>query len=170
MSRENRNALVSVVVVILVGAGLALADSQGGASVLGIPLLAFSVGLAFLIQWLVFIPAYILQSEEFFDLTGSITYISVTILAVLLGPVVDGRSILLTALVLVWAGRLGTFLFRRVRKAGKDARFDELKPSFLRFLSAWTIQGLWVSFTLAAALAAITATTRKPLGVFALIG
>ena len=76
-----------------------MAGSQGGASVLGIPLFAFSVGLAFVIQWLVFIPAYILQSEKFFDLTGSITYISVTILAVLLGPVVDGRSILLMALV-----------------------------------------------------------------------
>lgn len=85
MSKENRNALVSVIVVVLVGAGLALAGSQGGPSVFGIPLFAFSVGLAFLIQWLVFIPVYVLESEKFFDLTGSITYISVTIFAVLLG-------------------------------------------------------------------------------------
>ena len=54
----------------------------------------------------------------------------------------------------------GTFLFRRVRRAGKDDRFDELKPSFLRFLNTWTIQGLWVSLTLAAALAAITSGER----------
>ena len=56
---------------------------------------------------------------------------------------------------------LGTFLFRRIRKAGKDARFDELKTSFPRFLLTWTLQGLWVTLTLAAALAAITTTSRK---------
>ena len=128
------------------------------------------MGLAFLIQWLAFIPAYLLQSERFFDLTGSITYISVTVIAVLLSPVVDGRSILLLGLVVIWAVRLGTFLFRRIRKAGKDARFDEIKPSFLRFLLTWTLQGLWVTLTLAAALAAITTTTRKELGLFALVG
>jgi steroid 5-alpha reductase family enzyme len=89
---------------------------------------------------------------------------------VLLSPVVDGRSILLLALVAIWAARLGIFLFRRIRKAGKDARFDEIKPSFMRFLSTWTLQGLWITFTLAAALAAITTTTRKDLGLLALIG
>jgi steroid 5-alpha reductase family enzyme len=138
--------------------------------VLGIPIFAFSVGLAFAIQWLAFIAAYLLQTESFFDLTGSLTYISVTAIAVLLSPVVDGRSILLLGLVVVWAARLGTFLFRRIRRAGKDARFDEIKPSFLRFLNTWTLQGLWVTFTLAAALAAITTTTRKELDPFAAIG
>ena len=170
MKKEDRNALIAFAVVILIGLGIAWAGSQGGAPVSGVPIFALSVGLAFLIQWLAFIPAYLLQTERFFDLTGSITYISVTIMAVLLSPVVDGRSILLLALVVIWAARLGTFLFRRIHKAGKDARFDEIKPSFLRFLSTWTLQGLWVTFTLAAALAAITTTTRQELGLFALIG
>jgi steroid 5-alpha reductase family enzyme len=170
MKKTDRNTLIALPVVIMIGLGVALAGSQGGASVFGIPLFALSVGLAFLIQWLVFIPAYLLQTEKFFDLTGSITYISVTIIAVLLNPVVDGRSILLLVMVVIWATRLGTFLFRRIQKAGKDARFDEIKPSFIRFLSAWTLQGLWVTFTLATALAAITTTTRKELGLFALIG
>ena len=170
MNKPDRSALIAVVVAILIGLGLALAGSQGGTSAFGIPLFAFSVGLAFLIQWLAFIPAYLMQSERFFDLTGSITYISVTIIAVLAGPLVDDRSILLLALVMIWAARLGTFLFRRIHKAGKDARFDEIKPSFIRFLNAWTLQGLWVTLTLSAALAAITATTRRELGLFALIG
>ena len=170
MKKADRNALFAVLITILIGLGVAMAGSQGGASAFGIPIFAFSVGLAFLIQLLAFIPAYLLQSEKFYDLSGSITYISVTIIAVLLGPAVDGRSILLLVLVVIWAARLGTFLFRRIHKAGKDARFDELKPSFFRFLNAWTLQGLWVTFTLAAALAAITTTTRKELGLFALIG
>jgi steroid 5-alpha reductase family enzyme len=170
MKKTDRNALLALLAVILVGLGVALAGSQGGATALGVPIFALSVGLAFLIQWLAFIPAYLQQNERFFDLTGSITYISVTIIAVLLSPVVDGRSILLLALVVIWAARLGTFLFRRIRKAGKDARFDAIKPSFFRFLTTWTVQGLWVTFTLAAALAAITTTARKELGVVAVIG
>jgi steroid 5-alpha reductase family enzyme len=170
MKKTDRNALIAFPTVILIGLGIAWAGSQGGASALGLPIFALSVGLAFTIQWLAFIPAYLRQNESFFDLTGSLTYISVTAIAVLLSPVVDGRSILLLALVVIWATRLGTFLFRRIRKAGKDTRFDEIKPSFIRFLNTWTLQGLWVTFTLAAALAAITATTRKELDVFAAIG
>jgi steroid 5-alpha reductase family enzyme len=170
MKETDRNALIALPVVILVGAGVAWAGSQGGASAFGVPIFALSVGLAFLIQWLAFIPAYLLQTEKFLDLTGSLTYITVAILAVLLSPVVDGRSILLLVVVVLWAARLGIFLFRRIQKAGKDARFDEIKPSFLRFLNFWTIQGLWVTLTLAAALAAITTTTRQELGLPALIG
>ena len=170
MKKTDRNALAAFPVVVLIGAGVAAAGSQGGASWHGVPVFALAVGLAFLIQWLAFIPAYLLQSERFFDLTGSLTYICVTTIAVLLGPVVNGRSILLLAVVVVWAARLGSYLVRRIHKAGKDVRFDAIKPSFIRFLNAWTLRGLWVSLTLAAALAAITTTVRQDLEVLALIG
>jgi steroid 5-alpha reductase family enzyme len=170
MKKEDRNALLGVILSVLVGLGVAWAGSQGGATAMGIPVFILAVGAAFVIQWLVFIPSYLLRNESFYDLTGSITYITVTVGALLLSPEVDGRSLLLLALVVIWAARLGTFLFRRIRKAGKDARFDELKTSFSRFLLTWTLQGLWVSLTLAAALAAITTTTRKGLDAFALIG
>jgi steroid 5-alpha reductase family enzyme len=170
MKKPDRNALIAFPVVILIGLGIALAGSQGGATALGLPIFAICVGLAFLVQWLVFIPAYAQQSERFFDITGSITYISVTLIAALLSPAMDGRSILLLVLVAIWAIRLGTFLFRRVHKAGKDGRFDDIKPSFIRFLNVWTLQGLWVTFTAAAAWAALSTTSRKELGVLALVG
>ena len=170
MKKADRNALLGVVLSILAGLSVAWAGSQGGGTIGGIPIFALAVGMAFAIQWLVFVPSYLLRNESFYDLTGSITYISVTTISVLLSPEIDGRSILLLALVVIWAARLGTFLFRRIRRAGKDARFDELKTSFPRFLLTWTLQGLWVSLTLAAALAAITTTTRKGLDIFALIG
>ena len=170
MKKTDRNALVAFPLVVLIGAGVAVAGSQGGATAFGVPVFALAVGLAFLIQWLAFIPAYLLQSEGFFDLTGSLTYIAVTTIAVLLVQLVDYQSLLLLALVVVWAARLGSYLFRRIRKAGKDARFDAIKPSFIRFLNTWTLQGLWVTLTLAAALAAITSTVRKDLGVVAILG
>lgn len=170
MKKTDRSSLVIFPILVLIGFLVALAGSQGGASVVGIPVFGLSVGLAFLIQWLVFIPAYWFQTEKFFDLTGSFTYISVIILAVLVSPVVGGRSLLLASLVIIWAIRLGSFLFRRIQKAGKDDRFDELKPSFFRFLNVWTIQGLWVTFTAAAALVAITSSSRTELDAFAIVG
>jgi len=170
LSKADRTSLLVFPILVLIGAGVAWAGSQGGNTAFGLPLFALAVGLAFLIQWLAFIPAFLLQTEKFFDLTGSLTYISVTLLAVLLSPNMDPRSLLLLALVLIWAVRLGSFLFGRIRKAGKDDRFDELKPSFFRFLNVWTIQGLWVTFTAAAAWVAITTSIRKELDVFALAG
>lgn len=170
MQATDRKALVVFPILILVGLLVALAGSQGGVTLGGVPLFGLAVGLAFLIQWLAFLPAYFWQTEKFFDLTGSLTYLSVSILAVVFSQAWDGRSLLLLALVVIWAVRLGAFLFGRIQKAGKDDRFDELKPSWIRFLNVWTIQGLWVTFTLAAALVAITTSTRKELDVFALVG
>jgi steroid 5-alpha reductase family enzyme len=170
MKTTDRNALIAFPILILIGVLVAWAGSQGGNLVAGIPVFSVSVGLAYLIQWLVFIPSYVRQTERFFDLTGSLTYISVTSLAALLSSNLDARSVLLWVLVVIWAIRLGTFLFRRIKRAGKDDRFDELKPSFIRFLNVWTIQGLWITFTAAAALVAITTANRKELDVLAVIG
>ncbi len=170
MKKNNRIALLSLPIIILIGLLVALAGSQAGHSIGSIPIFALCVGLAFLIQWLVFIPSFRLQTEKYFDLTGSITYITVISVAALLSAGLDARSILLWALVVIWAIRLGTFLYNRIHKAGKDDRFDEIKPSFVRFLNVWTIQGLWVTFTMAAALVAITTTNRKEFDAFAIIG
>jgi steroid 5-alpha reductase family enzyme len=170
VKKADRTALLALPFILLIGFAIGLAGSQGGASAFGVPVFAFAVGLAFAIQWVVFVPSYLLQSERFYDLTGSFTYISVTIVAVLLGPMVDGRSILLLALVLIWAVRLGSYLFTRILRAGRDDRFDEIKRSFPRLFMTWTLQGLWVTLTAAAALAAITTTTREDLGVVEIIG
>ena len=170
---KNRSFLIVFPILILIGYLVALAGSQNGATLGSLPVFGIVVALAYVIQWLVFIPAYIYQTEKYFDITGSITYITVTGVALCYTRYsvdLDARSILIAALVIVWAIRLGTFLFSRIRKAGKDDRFDELKPNFFRFLNVWTIQGLWVTFTAAAALVAITSATRKDLDAFAVIG
>lgn len=168
--KADRKAILTSPVVTLLAAGIAWAGSQGGATVAGIPVFALAVGLIFLIQWVAFVPAFRTQSERFYDLTGGLTYITVTLLVAALSGALDARSLLLAALVVVWAGRLGTFLFRRVRKAGKDGRFDDIKPSFVRFLNAWTIQALWITLTAGAALAAITSANKTDLDALAIVG
>ena len=170
MKKEDLNSYLTVLVAVGVGILVALAGSQKSVMVGNIPLFAMVVGLIYLIQWIVFIPSYLKRTEKFYDLTGSITYISVVILSAILSRKMDARKLLILVLVMIWAARLGTFLFKRVKAAGEDRRFREIKKSFARFLSAWTLQALWVTFTLAAALAAITSLRSIPLDAFAAIG
>ena len=142
---------------ILVAAGLvAWAGGQGGQSLGGVPVIALCAALAFAINWLAFLPAYAFQTEHYFDLTGSLTYLALVALALVSAGAGDPRALLLAALVGAWALRLGLFLFARIRADGSDARFDALKPDFGRFLLTWTLQGLWVFLTLSCALAAMT--------------
>ena len=170
MNQPEQRALMAVPAIIAVGAAVAWAGSQGGVSAGGVPVFALCGLLAFVINWVVFVPSYLAQTERFFDLAGSLTYVTVIGTALLATAATDPRSLLLAALVLVWAIRLGTFLFSRINREGKDGRFDDLKTSFSRFLGAWTLQGLWVFLTLACALAAITSEGVRPLGGAALVG
>ena len=170
MDHSERIALLSILVAPLIGAGLAWAGSHGGVTAYGAPVFAMAIAFAFGMQWLAFIPSFVLRTERFYDLVGSVTYLGAVVLATVLRARFDARSLLLAAMVAMWAMRLGSFLFLRVLRAGEDDRFREIKASFLRFLSAWTVQGLWVSFTLAAALAAMTAAHSVPLGIAAAIG
>ena len=116
--------------------------------------------LAFLIHWLFFIPAYLLKTEKFFDLTGSLTYISIMVYVVYTKNNLQEQlgSIILASLVILWALRLGSFLFLRIKKAGEDKRFREIKTSFARFFLLWTISGMWVSFCSMCALTAIASS------------
>mgnify|MGYP006273567401 CR=1 FL=1 len=168
-AKAVREAWIGTVVAVLVGALVALAGSQGSASIAGMPAFALAAGLAYLINWIVFVPSFLARTEHYFDLTGSLTYVTVALgTAWFVGA--DARGWLVAGLVTLWAGRLGSFLFLRVKQDGRDGRFDELKASFPRFLMTWTLQGLWVTLTLAAGMAAITTTERAPLGVLAWTG
>jgi steroid 5-alpha reductase family enzyme len=166
----EKRSLIALPIILLIAGAVAWAGSQGGYDINGISLFALCVALAFIIQWIAFIPAYLIKTEKFYDLTGSITYLILIWAAILLSPAKDLRGWLLVGLVSIWAVRLGSFLFRRVRAAGEDRRFRDLKTSLPRFLLTWTLQGLWVALTLAAALAAVTTTLKVGLEIFALAG
>lgn len=169
MRKSTAQAALSIPVILSIAAAIGWAGSQGGQRVGGFPVFALCGALCFALNWLVFVHAYAAQTERYFDLTGSLTYLSVVACAVALGSR-EPRALLLALLVGVWALRLGTFLFRRIRREGADRRFDVLKPDFARFLLTWTLQGLWVFVTVSCALAAITAATAERLGPFAALG
>lgn len=124
--------------------------------------------ISMIINLLVFVPAYIYQTEKFYDLTGSITYLTCTWYSFVAGSydsasntlVYSVRSLVVSCMVTVWALRLGYFLFRRVLRDGKDGRFDDIKPKFYLYLMTWALQGLWVFLT--AFCAFIINTSQQP--------
>jgi steroid 5-alpha reductase family enzyme len=170
MDDQRRRSIIGTIVAVVIGALVILAGSDGSRTIGGFAVFALCGILAYAINWVVFVPSYAARTERFYDLTGSLTYITVVVVALAASGDLDARAAIVGGMVIVWAVRLGSFLFRRIRKDGKDGRFDRIKTDFLRFLMTWTLQGLWVLLTAAAALAIITGTEREPLGWVAYLG
>lgn len=170
MDKETRRSVLGIIAAVVVGGLVAWAGSDGSAQVGSVPVFALCGLLAFAVNWTAFIPSNAAKTEKYYDLTGTITYTTVTVVAVVLSPDLDARGWIVAAMVIVWTGRLGVFLFRRISREGKDSRFDEIKVDPIRFFSAWTIQGLWVLLTAAAALAIITTTERQSLDPLGYVG
>jgi steroid 5-alpha reductase family enzyme len=148
------NLLISLAVFFI---AISIAAATGIENVLRV------VILAFLIQWVAYIPAYVFQTEKFYDLTGSLTYLSVTWYALILasGDFANANvaNTVIVLLLSLWALRLGSFLFMRIHKDGEDKRFRTIKPSATQFFMTWTLQGLWVSLCSMCALTAISSDT-----------
>ena len=140
----------------------------------GIELVFNAVFLAFAIQWIAFIPAYIFQTEKFYDLTGSLTYLLVIWYSLTLSSDqftnLNGANIVIVLLISLWAIRLGSFLFMRIHHDGEDKRFRSIKPSASQFFMTWTLQGLWVSLCSMCALTAISSNTGIVINAFFYIG
>ena len=120
-----------------------------------------AVMLAFLIQWVAYIPAYIFQTEKFYDLTGSLSYLTVIWFVFFSSNNLRGlniQNLIVVTLISVWAIRLGTFLFGRIHKDGEDKRFRTIKTSASQFFMTWTLQGMWVSICTMCAITAISSS------------
>ncbi|MEC8453722.1 MAG: DUF1295 domain-containing protein, partial [Pseudomonadota bacterium] len=162
--------LIGIAVILSVSATIALAGSQGSVMIGPYPLFALCATVGFLLHWAIFIPSFIFQTEHYFDLTGGLSYLSTVGLAFAVHPDMDSRGVILCLMVAVWSARLGTFLFLRVKKAGQDRRFTEIKKKFFRYAFTWTLGGAWVFITMAAALAAITSARQLPVDGLAYLG
>ena len=154
----------------MLGSLILLAGSQGSIALGTWPLFAVCGAIGFALHWIIFIPSYWFQTEHYFDLTGSLSYILTVVAAVLLNPSWDIRDAIIALMIVIWAGRLGSFLFFRIKKDGQDSRFVVMKTKFVWFLMTWTIGGLWVLVTMAAGLAALTSNTTAEIGLLGYIG
>ncbi|MDA9551228.1 DUF1295 domain-containing protein, partial [Flavobacteriaceae bacterium] len=80
--------------------------------------------------------------------TGSLTYLTLILFSIFNAGSLGFASLIVCACVSVWAVRLGSFLFLRIKKDGEDKRFRSIKTSFTRFFMTWTLQGMWVTMCL----------------------
>jgi steroid 5-alpha reductase family enzyme len=163
-------AITTILMTVVLGLAVAALAGAGTPPVGYVSLSLWCALLVFALQWLAFSLAFLRKTETFFDAVGSLTYVLVMLLALAITKPLDARSLLLAACVIVWAGRLGSFLFLRICEDGGDRRFDKLKYRFWPFLQTWTLQGFWVISTACCALAAITSGVSKPLGSLAAMG
>ena len=118
--------------------------------------------ITFVVQWVAYVPAYALKTEKFYDLTGSLTYLSIFIYCLIATQSIEHvkfSNIIVAGAIMIWAIRLGSFLFMRIARDGKDKRFNLIKTSFSRFFMTWTLQGMWVFICSSSALVAITSPT-----------
>ena len=129
-----------------------------------------AVILAFVIQWVCFVPAYLLQTEKFYDLTGSVTYLTLVLFSVFSTDSMSYGGVIVCACVSVWAIRLGSFLFFRIKKDGEDKRFRSIKPNFTRFFMTWTLQGMWVTMCLLCVTTALSSAGGLTVGVGFYVG
>ena len=126
----------------------------------------------FAIQIIVFIPSFIFRTEHYYDLTGGITYISTVVIALILKNSYQGIdliSLLLGSMVIIWATRLSSFLFLRVKKSGEDVRFKKIKHSFSWFLMTFMLQGMWVFMCIFPALIVISSFNSE-INNYAIVG
>lgn len=157
---KNIKDYISVIIAFFIGALIAIGGSQNGAQYYGYPILFICLMISFVLHWIAFIPAYLARTEKFYDIAGTVAYLSVLATASYLTMISSNnnlqlRSIIAIILVLIWALRLGIFLFVRVLKAGEDRRFREVKQNFSKFLVWWSVSALWVFLTAANALTMI---------------
>ena len=123
-----------------------------------ISLVKSAVLFAFIIQWVLFVPAFLFKTEKFYDISGSFTYISIISYVYYQSYLLKGfnlGNLILVFFIGFWAVRLGSFLFLRIHKAGEDKRFRLIKRSPTQFFMTWTFQGMWVSLCSACALTAV---------------
>ena len=152
---------------------LSFAFSYGIAHLTGSVIVKNAVLLAYVIHWIAYIPAYMFQTEKFYDLTGSVTYLSVVwfvFLSTYKSISLNFGNLILVLLISIWTIRLGLFLFMRIHKAGEDKRFRSIKTSASQFFMTFTLSGLWVTLCSMCALVAISSPEGLVMNALTYIG
>lgn len=85
--------------------------------------------------------AYILQTDKITDLSYSLTFLAIAITG-FFWLSNDTYDVWMLALILIWAIRLGGYLFWRIHKMGRDDRFDHIRTNPISFFGFWIMQGL----------------------------
>ena len=158
-----RTSILGTLISIIVGVLITIGVSQNSVDFYGIPLIAACFLYSYIIHWIFFVHGYLFQTEHYFDAIGSFTFVSLSLFLIFV--VRDFYAFLVCSLVAIWSLRLGSFLFRRVKKSGRDTRFTEMKKNFFWFFLTWNLSALWVFLSYVAGMVAVTSKYSSELSV-----
>ena len=104
-------------------------------------IILFGVSLG--LNLLMYVIAYIFQTDKLTDISYSVTFLILSMWAFSLS---DKSIVALVSLLLIamWACRLGGYLLIRIKHMGHDARFDSIRINKWSFLGFWFVQGISV--------------------------
>lgn len=131
--------------------------------------IAISFVLALAVNAAFFAIAAIRKTDVVTDLSYSLSF---ALLAVVL-PFTGGRhavQLVASVLVLVWAARLGAYLFRRILRMKVDHRFDGMRESPLRFARFWLLQAISVAVIMLPVTYLLGRSSAPGFGALALAG
>jgi steroid 5-alpha reductase family enzyme len=103
-----------------------------------------SFGIALAVNGAFFAIAAARRTDVVTDLSYSLTFALLAVLLLFTGAA-EPVQLVASLLVVVWAARLGIYLFGRIMRIKVDHRFDGMRDDPLRFARFWLLQAITVA-------------------------
>lgn len=132
--------------------------------------LLVALGVALAINLAMFVVAFKFQTDKLTDISYAVTFVVLVLYGLLVNNITASK-LAAVIMVCVWSTRLGGFLLYRIRKTGRDKRFDGIRENFKKFLQFWVLQGIsvWVILMPTLLLLSSERTVFDLLGVIGLL-
>jgi len=113
-----------------------------------ISILIINLGLSIAINLIGFSIAFYLKTDKLTDFSYALSFVLLSALSLIISGNFNLPNFVLLSLVTLWAVRLASYLVIRIRRWGKDRRFDDKRNDFVKFLGFWVFQAITVWFVL----------------------
>jgi steroid 5-alpha reductase family enzyme len=131
-------------------------------------LVSFAISLA--VNAAFFAVAAVRKTDVVTDLSYSLSFAALAIALPLLNGAHAAAQLLAAAFVLVWAVRLGAYLFGRILRVKVDHRFDGIRERPLRFARFWLLQAITVAIVMLPVSYLLSRDNVPALGAWAIAG
>lgn len=133
--------------------------------------LYLSVIVAIVVNGLFFAYAATKKTDVVTDLSYSLSFALVSLFILVFNRSSGLVALLPAVLTIIWAARLGAYLFTRINKTKVDHRFDDMRDVPLKFARFWILQAVAVVLILLPVAASVAVPeVPRAFGIFELLG
>lgn len=129
-----------------------------------------SLIISFIIQAIFFIFAASFRTDKVTDFSYSLSFIIMSVVFLVVNRAFDPIRIIISAMIVIWGIRLGSYLLIRILKIGKDDRFDDKRNDFVKFLGFWILQAFTVWLVMLPSVLVFSMQGEFPVGPVSIIG